>query len=139
MMLCAMANTTSGTQPTSTTSSARRAIIGSPGLIRPSDLCNQWGGPPYKSSPLCSAVTLMLLRRLITRAVLLLFALSALHLGISHAVIEFGLKHFRLGLRQRRPRLGAVGLDHAASWPSALKLLVASIRESAASDSRPSK
>src|SRR5215475_10310255 len=62
MKLCVMANTTSGTQPTSTTSSARRAIIGSPGLIKPSDLCNLWGGPPYKSSPLCRTVAPMSLR-----------------------------------------------------------------------------
>src|SRR5262245_573565 len=123
MKLCATASATSGTQPTNTTSSARRAIIGSPGLIRPSDLCNRWGGPPYKSSPLCSDVTFMSLRRYSTdrvskrsntdaprshsRAVLLLLAHRALHLRIGGAVIEFGLKHLRLGPRQRRLRFGA--------------------------------
>src|SRR5262245_31860924 len=123
MKLCATASATSGTQPASTTSSARRAIIGSPGLIRPSDLCNQWGGPPYKSSPLCSAFTLISLRRYCTarvskrsntdaprgrsRAVLILLARGAPHLRIGRAVIEFGLKHLRLGLRQRRLHFGA--------------------------------
>src|SRR5262245_47511994 len=126
MKLCATASATSGTQPTSTTSSALRTIIGSPGLIRPSDLCNKWGGPPYKSSPLCSAVTFMFLRRYCTdrvskrsntdaprshsRAVLLLLARGALHLRIGRAVIEFGLKHLRLGLRQRRLRFGTMVL-----------------------------